>query len=121
MQVAGIHHVSINVDDLAAARSFYIERLGLVERTDRPDLDVEGTWLDIGGQQVHLIVADVPPRMGQHFAVRVADVDAAVADLREHGVRVSDPVVVGTGRQCFLRDPCGNTIEIHEVGGAARV
>ena len=121
MQVAGIHHVSINVDDLAAARSFYIERLGLVERTDCSDLDVAGTWLDIGGQQVHLIVADVPPRMGQHFAVRVADVDAAVADLREHGVRVSDPVVVGTGRQCFLRDPCGNTIEIHEVGGAARV
>lgn len=120
MKTVGVHHVSINVDDLEAARAFYVDRLGLAERTDRPDLDVKGTWLDIGGQQVHLIVADVPPRMGQHFAVQVDDIDAAVGELREHGVRVSDPMVVGSGLQCFLRDPCGNMVELHEVGGAAR-
>lgn len=120
MKTVGVHHVSINVDDLEAARAFYVDRLGLTERTDRPDLDVKGTWLDIGGQQVHLIVADVPPRMGQHFAVQVDDLDAAVAELRGHGVRVSDPIAVGSGLQSFLRDPCGNMVELHEVGGAAR-
>jgi glyoxylase I family protein len=117
----GVHHVSINVDDLAAARSFYVDVLGFTERTDRPDFPgTPGAWLDVGGQQVHLIVGEVPDRKGQHYAVLVADIDSSVAALRDHGVRVSDPVEVGTGLQCFTRDPCGNMLEIHEAGGAAR-
>jgi catechol 2,3-dioxygenase-like lactoylglutathione lyase family enzyme len=117
----GVHHVSINVDDLDAARHFYIDVLGFTERTDRPDFaGLGGAWLDVGGQQVHLIEGEVPERKGQHYAVLVADVDAAVATLREHDVRVSDPVEVGTGLQSFTRDPCGNMVEIHEAGGVAR-
>jgi glyoxylase I family protein len=117
----GVHHVSINVDDLAAARSFYVDVLGFTERTDRPDFaGLDGAWLDVGGQQVHLIVGEVPDRKGQHYAVLVADLDATVATMREHGVRVSDPVEVATGLQSFTRDPCGNMVEIHEAGGVAR-
>jgi glyoxylase I family protein len=117
----GVHHVSINVDDLAAARVFYVDVLGFTERADRPDFPgTPGAWLDVGGQQVHLIVGEVPARMGQHFAVLVADVDTTVATLRERGVRVSDPVEVGTGLQSFTRDPSGNMVEIHEAGGAPR-
>jgi glyoxylase I family protein len=121
MRPLGIHHVSINVDDLDGARSFYVDVLGFTERTDRPDFPgTPGAWLDVGGQQVHLIVGEVPDRKGQHYAVLVADIDASVAALRKHGVRVSDPVEVGTGLQCFTRDPSGNMLEIHEAGGAAR-
>ncbi len=43
MKTVGVHHVSINVDDLEAARAFYVDRLGLTERTDRPDLD-DALW-----------------------------------------------------------------------------
>jgi catechol 2,3-dioxygenase-like lactoylglutathione lyase family enzyme len=46
--------------------------------------------------------------------MRVADIDAAVADIRGHGVRVSDPQTVGPGRQAFLRDPSGNLIELNQ-------
>jgi len=117
----GIHHVSINVDDLDGARAFYVDVLGFTERTDRPDFPgTPGAWLDVGGQQVHLIVGEVPDRKGQHYAVLVADIDASISALRDHGVRVSDPVEVGTGLQSFTRDPCGNMLEIHEAGGAAR-
>jgi glyoxylase I family protein len=117
----GVHHVSINVADLAVARSFYVEVLGFTERTDRPDFPgTPGAWLDVGGQQVHLIVGEVPARLGQHYAVLVADIDSTVTTLRERGVRVSDPVEVGTGLQSFTRDPSGNTVEIHEAGGVAR-
>ena len=117
----GIHHVSINVDDLDGARAFYVDVLGFTERTDRPDFPgTPGAWLDVGGQQVHLIVGEVPPRMGQHYAVLVADVDAAVAALRAQGVRVSDPVEVGANLQSFTRDPSGNLVEIHEASGVAR-
>ena len=117
MRPAGLHHVSINVSDVPAARDFYVDVLGLTERTDRPDFGFGGAWLDAGSQQVHLIEADVPPSMGQHFALAVTDLDAAVAELRGRGVPVTDPVPVGTGRQAFLDDPAGNRIELQEPGG----
>lgn len=116
MQPLGVHHVSVNVRDAAEALAFYTEVLGLTPRADRPDFGFGGAWLDIGGQQVHLIEAAVPDDVGQHFAVHVADVDAAVAEVRAHGVEVSDPVPVGAGRQAFLRDPSGNRIELQQPG-----
>jgi len=106
MRPAGLHHVSINVSDVPAARDFYVDVLGF-----------GGAWLDAGSQQVHLIEADVPPSMGQHFALAVTDLDAAVAELRGRGVPVTDPVPVGTGRQAFLDDPAGNRIELQQPGG----
>ena len=116
MELLGVHHVSINVRNTAEALEFYTGMLGLSARTDRPDFSFGGAWLDIGGQQLHLIESPVPDDRGQHFALRVADIDAAVADLRARGVEVSDPKPVATSRQCFLRDPSGNLIELHEPG-----
>jgi catechol 2,3-dioxygenase-like lactoylglutathione lyase family enzyme len=113
-----IHHVSINVSDLDAAVAFYTGVLGGAVRGDRPAMRVEGAWIDLGPQQVHLLVAEVPPGLGQHFAVRVADLDAAVAELRAKGVSVREPSQVGAGRQTFVKDPSGNLVELHEVGTA---
>lgn len=114
MRPAGLHHVSINVSDVPAAIDFYTRVLGLTERADRPDFSFGGAWLDAGGQQVHLIEADVPPSIGQHFALAVTDLDAAVAELRAGGVQITDPVRVGTGRQAFVDDPAGNRVELQE-------
>ena len=114
MQPLGVHHVSINVSDAAAAIAFYTEVLGMTVRTDRPDFDFAGGWLNLGDQQVHLLEIDMPDQKGQHFAVHVADIDAAVADIRGHGVKVSDPQPVGPGRQAFLRDPSGNLLELNQ-------
>jgi catechol 2,3-dioxygenase-like lactoylglutathione lyase family enzyme len=115
MEPLAIHHVSINVDDVEAAVAFYTEVLGATLRSDRPAFGFGGAWLDLGPQQVHLIEAPVPPHLGQHFAIRVGDLDAAVEELRAKGVDVGDPSPVGTGRQAFVDDPAGNTIELHEV------
>ncbi|HEY3143750.1 MAG TPA: VOC family protein [Acidimicrobiales bacterium] len=110
-----VHHVSINVDDVGSALRFYTDVLGLVARSDRPDFGFDGAWLDAGGQQVHLIDAKPPAGLGQHFALLVEDLDAAVAELRADGVDVSDPQPVGTSRQAFLTDPAGNLIELHQA------
>ena len=117
MQTLGVHHVSINVTDVEAAVRFYVDRLGLVERTDRPDFGFGGAWLDAGGQQVHLIEGVTPPGHGQHFAILVADLDGTVAELRQGGVEVTDPRPVGTSRQSFVSDPSGNLIELHQAAG----
>jgi catechol 2,3-dioxygenase-like lactoylglutathione lyase family enzyme len=110
----GVHHVSINVDDVPAALDFYVGALGLTERGDRPDFGFAGAWLDVGGQQVHLIQATAPPALGQHFAVGVADIEATIAELRDRGIEVSDASPVGTGLQAFLSDPAGNTVELNQ-------
>ena len=114
MQPLGVHHVSINVDDADEAIAFYTDVLGLTVRDDRPDFPFGGAWLDVGGQQVHLLEIDVPDDKGQHFAIRVSDLDAAVAELRSRDVTVTDPSPVGTSRQSFLHDPSGNRIELHQ-------
>jgi glyoxylase I family protein len=114
MKPRAIHHVSINVPDTEAALGFYVDVLGLTERGDRPDFGIGGAWLDAGGQQVHLIQADTPPAMGQHFALLVDDLDAVVDELRGKGLEVSDPTPVGPGRQSFTRDPAGNMVELNE-------
>ena len=114
MQPLGVHHVSINVRDTEEAVAFYTGVLGLTRRDDRPDFGVGGAWLDVGEQQVHLIEVPVPEDRGQHFAIRVADLDATVGELRGRGVTVGDPKPVGTGRQAFLHDPSGNMIELHQ-------
>lgn len=114
MEPLGVHHVSINVDDVDAAVGFYTSVLGLTLRTDRPDFGFGGAWLDAGGQQVHLIAGSVPKGEGQHFAVLVGDLDATVDELRGRGVTVSDPSPVGSGRQTFVMDPAGNLVELHQ-------
>ena len=59
----GIHHVSINVRDVDAAKSFYIDVLGMRE-LPRPDLGFPGAWLASGAQEVHLLASTPrhPPR-----------------------------------------------------------
>jgi catechol 2,3-dioxygenase-like lactoylglutathione lyase family enzyme len=117
MRPLAVHHVSINVPDTEAARRFYVDVLGLVERDDRPDIGVNGAWLDAGGQQVHLIEAEPPPSLGQHFALAVDDLDTVVAELRARGQKVSDPSPIGRSRQSFIKDPAGNVVELNQPGG----
>ena len=112
MTPLGVHHVSINVDDVEAARRFYVDVLGLTERTDRPAFGFDGAWLNVGPQQVHLIEAELPTELGQHFAIEVDDLDAVVTELRATGIDVTDPKAVGARRQSFLHDPCGNLVEL---------
>ena len=113
-----VHHVSVNVTDVPAAVAFYTDVLGGALRHDRPDLGIGGAWIDLGAGQVHLLEAPGPPALGQHFAVAVADLDAAVSELRSRGITVADPATVGTGRQTFVTDPAGNTVELHEPAAA---
>ena len=115
MQPLAVHHVSINVTDASAATTFYTDVLGGTIRGDRPDFGIAGAWIDLGSSQLHLIEAPTPPALGQHFALRVADLEAAVAELRDRGVPVDDPSPVGPGRQTFIVDPAGNTVELYEL------
>ena len=112
---SGVHHVSLNIDDLEACMAFYVDLLGL-EVLPRPDFGFPGAWLAAGPQQIHLIqMPEHQAPKGQHFAFRVDDLDSACAELREGGVEVSNAIEIpGVGRQAFLHDPAGNMIELNQ-------
>ena len=114
--IVGIHHVAIQVADVAAARAFYVDVLGL-EEIARPDFPVAGAWFKLGDQQLH-IGEDANHRAPdrQHFAVRVDNLDATVAAIEAHGgdVRRAAQALPGAGLQASIRDPSGNLIELNQ-------
>lgn len=115
MQPNGIHHVSLNVSDVAAAERFYVDVLGL-QVLERPDLGFPGLWLKAGAQEVHLLgIASGTPLKEQHFAFAVDDLDSVRGELAAAGVQVSEPMPIeGICLQAFTRDPDGNLIEFNQ-------
>ena len=94
------------------------QQLGLLTMPtglDRPDLGFPGAWLTIGDQQLHLLQLPVPEAKGQHFAVRVDDIRAAVATIRAKGVEIGEPrPLADVCLQAFFNDPAGNSVELNQ-------
>jgi catechol 2,3-dioxygenase-like lactoylglutathione lyase family enzyme len=118
------HHVSFAIADLARARRFYGEVLGLPE-IPRPDFGFPGAWYRAGEIEVHLIVAPAgapvgtpPPRLSplaDHAAFQVAEYAATRDRLRAAGHEVLETgAEVG---QLFVQDPDGHVIELIVPGG----
>ena len=130
MQLAQIHHVAIIVSDYAAAREFYVDKLGfaVVREHFRPgrndwklDLRVgegpDAVELEIFGEPDPPRRVTRPEACGlRHLSFRVADIDDAVAWLAERGIPC-EPVRVDEftgGRMTFFFDPDGLPLELHE-------
>lgn len=98
-----IDHVGIAVAELDTAVASYGETFGmaLVHREVIADDGIEAALLEVGGDHVELLaalsedsavgrfLADRGPGM-HHVAYRVADIDAAFADLLARGVEMID-------------------------------
>ena len=118
-----LHHVSVCVTDLARARHFYGEVIGLRE-LPRPDLGFPGAWYAVGtSQELHLIVhppsktmrgtPEIDGRDG-HFAFRVASYEDTLARLRAHGIAlIESPRNATPWAQIYVTDPDGNVIEFN--------
>ena len=115
MQTLGIHHVSINVNDVAELERFYCEVLGL-EKLPRPDLGFAGAWLRTGQQEVHLLgKSSGAPLPEQHYAFLISDADELLLRLAEHDIEPrSVGEIPGVCRQIFVHDPSGNLVEFNQ-------
>lgn len=109
-------HFELHVRDLAAARRFYVDQLGLPVLQETPAMTLLA--VRAGNARVSIFgnrSDDGGPGPSQ-IILAVADIDAAVAELTARGVTVSGrPVAAGT----FLRfvttlDPDGNTVAVSE-------
>jgi catechol 2,3-dioxygenase-like lactoylglutathione lyase family enzyme len=127
--IKGVVHFSIPVSDIEASRRFYTEILGLKHFFTPPGGRM--TFLKAGEDHVILVKSETrversawERRYIHHaFKVDAADYDAAKAFLTAKGVEIFEEENrargVFVGRQCYVRDPDGNTIEISEWDGTS--
>jgi catechol 2,3-dioxygenase-like lactoylglutathione lyase family enzyme len=130
-----LDHGGLLVSDVARAVRFYTEALGLEELERPPTFDTPGAWLRVGEHhQIHLIgetdagralemnpgyhPLEIAIGYGNHLALVVDDLDAAVARVRAHGVEPGGEIIArGDGvRRTFVTDPDRNIIELMETG-----
>ena len=117
MDVEQVDFVSVLTRDMARAKQFYAETLGLPIETEG-DNDMEFT---LG--QVTLDVYNPPsaeeelvPSVGgpAGIAIRVPDVAAARAELEAKGVQFDGEIVdTGVCHFAFFKDPDGNQLMLH--------
>ena len=114
MRVEHVDFVSLLTQDIARAKRFYSDVIRL-EIESEGDSDME-----FRAGQVTLDIFD-PSSIGQPFspspaglALRVADVDAARAELESKGVVFDgDTIETGVCRQAWFKDPDGNALMLH--------
>jgi catechol 2,3-dioxygenase-like lactoylglutathione lyase family enzyme len=113
------------VVEMARARKFYEEALGLPAGRERPNGE---TRYQAGGTSFALYPRATPTR-ADHTALsfEVSDIAAEVQALRARGVRfeeydlpglktVEGVCVLGAERAAWFRDPEGNILCIHQGG-----
>jgi catechol 2,3-dioxygenase-like lactoylglutathione lyase family enzyme len=114
MDVERVDFVSFLTQDIPRARRFYAETLGL-------EIETEGeSDMELRAGQVTLDIFD-PSSIGQRFApspaglaLRVADVDAARAELEARGVVFEgETIVTSVCKQAWFKDPDGNALMLH--------
>jgi catechol 2,3-dioxygenase-like lactoylglutathione lyase family enzyme len=124
MDVTGLDHAAIKTEKLEETRRFFEGVLGLTVGP-RPAFDFNGYWLYAGRHDlVHLVETDAAktPSSGaaiNHFALRVADYEATIADLKAKAVPFETETTPGGElRQIYVTDPNGVRIELNSPGGA---
>lgn len=119
---ARIHHVSLITGDLSASIAFYADLLGVSVDPGRPDLGYPGAWLNVGDQQIHLLVLPNPDPIesrpahvgrDRHVAFSVGSIAEIEARLEAAGTPFTRS---RSGRRAlFCRDPDGNGVELIEA------
>lgn len=118
MNCTRVDHVGIAVKDLAASVKWYEETLGLHSKGTEvvQEQQVTVAFLTCGDSELELLESTSPEgpiarfieKNGegiQHIAIRVDDIDAALAELKEKGVRLIDQTPrygAGGARIAFL-------------------
>jgi catechol 2,3-dioxygenase-like lactoylglutathione lyase family enzyme len=114
VRVERVDFVSFFTQDIARAKRFYADTLGL-------DIETEGeSDMEFRAGQVTLDIFD-PSSVGQAFAaspaglaLRVPDVDAARAELEAKGVEFDgETIQTRVCRMAFFKDPDGNSLMLH--------
>jgi glyoxylase I family protein len=146
MTIQYLSHIGLCVSDLEISRRFYCDQLGFTaihqldvsgEEADRllelPDLDLQVLYLERDGVRIELLHYREPGHRGEgvvrpmnalglsHLSLRVDDLEACLARMREAGVRVLEQTRIANPGQAmaaaFVVDPDGTRIELVQSPG----
>jgi len=123
MKITRVLHTSVNVSGaLDPTTSWYRDVLGL-EGAWRPQIEgVPGAWFTVADAQLHLVGSAERgdgsiDASAHHVCFGVTDLDAAVTELEQAGIRYRrgsqdhDGIPVA---QIFVIDPAGNVVELQQ-------
>ena len=117
MKISNIAFVGIPVSDIARARKFYEDVLGL-KATDEM---MGGKWVEYAVGNNTLAIANVgeqwtPSDQGTAAAIEVEDFDEAIKRLKERQVRfAAEPFETPCCHMAVVQDPDGNKLIIHKL------
>ncbi len=114
--ITGLNHANISTAKLQETIDFFVGVVGL-KIGPRPDFPFAGAWLYAGTQAVIHLVERPQPRDPEgaldHISFTAPDFDDALARLDQLGIPYRwSHIPSGFGRQCFVKDPNGITIEL---------
>ena len=119
IKIRGFAHSALRVTDADRATAFYENVLGLKQTGTRPNFKFGGAWLAVGNNQIHLISAEkregVINPMGPHVALDVEDFEETKRTLKEKGIEFLEAPSNMGGRQLWILDPDGNTVELRSA------
>ncbi|MCB1511255.1 MAG: VOC family protein [Hyphomicrobiaceae bacterium] len=132
-----IHHVNVPSHDIALARAFYRDVIGLVEgEWTYPAAEQLGqvghnrdtlAYFGTGNRGLHVVKPIVTftkdngffhnPTVGGHFAITVADLEAVMQRLDEAGILYSDARTYAMAgvHQIYLYEPGMKVLEINQI------
>jgi catechol 2,3-dioxygenase-like lactoylglutathione lyase family enzyme len=109
-----IDHCSVLITDLARARWFYRDVLGLLEIPKPKTFNFVALWFALAdGQTLHLLQKPHPDTISpRHFALRVPNAATAREHFRSFGVEIQETGPIPHCDRFFVHDPDGNRLEL---------
>jgi catechol 2,3-dioxygenase-like lactoylglutathione lyase family enzyme len=115
IKAKAFNHAAFRVSDVEKATAFYENVVGL-KRIPRPNFGFGGAWYGIGNNALHIISSEnrgqKPDPLGAHVAFDVEDFEETKRTLKEMGIEFLEGPNMGAGRQLWILDPDGNTVEL---------
>ena len=117
MKIKRIGFVGIPVTDMARARAFYEDVLGM----KLAEQMMGGKWIEYSVGDDTLAIANVgdewiPSDQGTGAALEVEDFENAIQRLKDRGVRfAAEPFETPCCHMAVVQDPDGNKLIIHKL------
>jgi len=114
-RISGLQFVMLHTDDVAAARAFYAERMGLTVVTEAPGFV---QFASPTGKGADLAIGTLTPEVSREPELwwYVDDVDTTHATLLAQGAEIVAPLTtMPFGRFCATKDPAGYTVYLLQL------
>jgi catechol 2,3-dioxygenase-like lactoylglutathione lyase family enzyme len=120
----GINHLAFATPNYDEMVTFYTQTLGFPEAFTSRNASGQPTLTYLQASRatfVELMPAGANRAAGfTHFGLYVEDVKAVAARLRDRGIQVGEPRIIGSGSLTVgVTDPDGNRLEISELPAGA--